>query len=80
MRFMVIYPATQDSEQEGALPDPQLMADMNKFIDELIKAGVLLPTMASTPLPKVLAFTSQARTAPSPTVPSPKPRNSSLAS
>ena len=42
MRFMVIYPATKDSEREGALPDPQLMADMNKFIDELINAGVLL--------------------------------------
>jgi hypothetical protein len=41
MRFMVIYKATKDSEQ-GALPDPQLMADMNKFIDELINAGVLL--------------------------------------
>ena len=41
MRFMVIYQATKDSEQ-GALPDPQLMADMNKFIDELINAGVLL--------------------------------------
>ena len=42
MRFMVIYKATKDLEQEGALPDPQLMADMNKFIDELINAGVLL--------------------------------------
>ena len=42
MRFMVIVKATKDSEQEGALPDPQLMADMNKFTDELIKAGVLL--------------------------------------
>ena len=42
MRFMVIYPATKDSEREGALPDPQLMADMNKFIDELIEARVLL--------------------------------------
>ena len=41
MRFMVIYPATKDSER-GAPPDPQIMADMNKFIDELIKAGVLL--------------------------------------
>jgi hypothetical protein len=39
---MVIYPATKDSEREGALPDPQLMTDMNKFIDELIKARVLL--------------------------------------
>ena len=42
MRFMVIYPATKDSEREGARPDPQLMADMNKFIDELIEARVLL--------------------------------------
>jgi hypothetical protein len=39
---MVIYKTTKDLEQEGALPDPQLIADMNKFIDELIKAGVLL--------------------------------------
>ena len=42
MRFMVIVKATKDSEREGALPDPQLMADMNKFTDELVKAGVLL--------------------------------------
>jgi hypothetical protein len=38
MRFMVIVKATKDSEVEGALPDPQLMADMNKFNDELVKA------------------------------------------
>ena len=42
MRFMVIVKATKDSEQEGALPDPQLIADMNKYTDELIKSGVLL--------------------------------------
>ena len=42
MRFMVIGKATKDSEQEGALPDPQLMADMNNYINELVKAGVLL--------------------------------------
>ena len=42
MRFMVIVKATKDSEQEGALPDPQLMADMNKYTDELVKAGVML--------------------------------------
>ena len=42
MRFMVIVKATKDSENEGALPDPQLMADMNKFNDELLEAGVLL--------------------------------------
>ena len=42
MRFMVIVKATKDSEKESVLPDPQLMADMNKFNDELVKAGVLL--------------------------------------
>jgi hypothetical protein len=42
MRFMVIVKATKDSENEGAPFDPQLMADMNKFNDELLEAGVLL--------------------------------------
>ena len=41
MRFMVIVKATAESEK-GALPDPQLMADMGKFNEELIKAGILL--------------------------------------
>jgi hypothetical protein len=42
MRFMVIVKATKDSENEDAPRDPQLMADMNKFNDELLEAGVLL--------------------------------------
>jgi hypothetical protein len=42
MRFMVIVKATAESEKEGALPDPQGIADMNIFIDELMAAGVLL--------------------------------------
>ena len=42
MRFMVIVKATAESEKEGALPDPQLMADMGKYNEELIKAGILL--------------------------------------
>jgi hypothetical protein len=41
MRFMVIVKATAQSEA-GGLPDPQLMADMGKFNEELVKAGVLL--------------------------------------
>jgi len=39
---MVIVKATAESEKEGALPDPKGIADMNKFTDELIAAGVLL--------------------------------------
>ena len=42
MRFMVIVKATKESEQEGALPDPQLLLEMGKYNEELIKAGVLL--------------------------------------
>ena len=42
MRFMVIAKATRESEKEGALPDPQLMAEMGKYNEELMKAGVLL--------------------------------------
>ena len=42
MRFMVIVKATPESEKDGALPDPHLMAEMGKFNEELIKAGVVL--------------------------------------
>jgi hypothetical protein len=42
MRFMAIIKAPAESEKEGALPDPQLMAEMGKYNEELIKAGVLL--------------------------------------
>jgi hypothetical protein len=41
MRFMVIVKATAQSEA-GDLPDPQLLADMGKFNEELVKAGVML--------------------------------------
>jgi hypothetical protein len=39
---MIIGKATAESEKEGALPDPQLMAEMGKFNEELIKAGIVL--------------------------------------
>ena len=42
MRFMVIVKATPESEKKGALPDPQLTAEMGKFNEELIKAGIVL--------------------------------------
>ena len=42
MRFMVIVKATPESEKEGALPDPQLLLEMGKFNEELMKAGVVL--------------------------------------
>jgi len=42
MRFMVIVKATAESEKEGALPDPQMIAEMGKYNEELIKAGIVL--------------------------------------
>lgn len=42
MRFMVIVKVSKDSDKEGALPDPKGIADMNKFNDELLEAGVLI--------------------------------------
>jgi hypothetical protein len=42
MRFMVIIKATAESEKEGAHPDPQMIAEMGKYNEELIKAGIVL--------------------------------------
>jgi hypothetical protein len=38
---MVIFKADADSER-GALPDPKVIDEMNKFTDELVAAGVVL--------------------------------------
>ena len=42
MRFMVIAKVSEGSENEVFMPSDQFMADMNKFNDELLEAGVLL--------------------------------------
>jgi hypothetical protein len=41
MRFMVLVPASPETEA-GVLPDEKLFADMGKFNEELVKAGVML--------------------------------------
>jgi hypothetical protein len=41
MRFMVMVRATKESER-GTLPDKRLLADMGRFNEELVKAGVML--------------------------------------
>jgi hypothetical protein len=41
MRFMVLVKADKASEG-GALPDKKLLAEMGKFNEELVKAGVML--------------------------------------
>jgi hypothetical protein len=41
MRFMMLVKASQDSEA-GVLPSKELIAEMGKYNEELVKAGVML--------------------------------------
>ena len=41
MRFMVIVKASPDSEK-GVMPTTEMLADMGKYNEELVKAGVML--------------------------------------
>ncbi len=41
MRFMVIVKANQDTEN-GVLPSERVLAEMGKYNEELVKAGVML--------------------------------------
>ncbi len=41
MRFMVLVKADEDSEA-GVMPSEQLLAEMQKYNEELVKAGVML--------------------------------------
>ena len=40
MRFMILVKATKDSEA-GKLPSAQLLEEMGKFNEELVKAGIM---------------------------------------
>src|SRR5215831_5238345 len=51
MRFMVMVRANKDSEA-GMMPDAKLLADMGKFNEELVKAGVLLAAEGLQPSSK----------------------------
>jgi hypothetical protein len=41
MKFMIIVKATQDSEA-GVMPSEQLLTEMGKYNEELVKAGIML--------------------------------------
>jgi hypothetical protein len=41
MRFMILVKANKDSEA-GVLPSEELLTEMGKFNEELVKAGILL--------------------------------------
>jgi len=51
MRFMVIVKADNDSEA-GVIPDKKLFAEMGKYNEELVKAGVLLAAEGLQPSSK----------------------------
>jgi|SRR5687768_4537689 len=51
MRVMVLVPGDKDSES-GVMPSEQLLSDMLKFNEELVKAGVMLAGEGLTPTSK----------------------------
>jgi hypothetical protein len=51
MRFMVMGMATKESEA-GAPPKPEAMAAMQKYNEELVKAGILLAAEGLAPTAK----------------------------
>jgi hypothetical protein len=51
MRFMVMVKANKDSEA-GVMPSEKLLADMGKYNEELVKAGVLLAAEGLQPSSK----------------------------
>src|SRR5437879_12365065 len=51
MRIMMIVKATKDSEA-GVMPSEKLMSEMQKYHEELQKAGVLLDASGLTPSSK----------------------------
>jgi hypothetical protein len=51
MRFMIMVPASKESEA-GILPDEKLFAAMGKFNEEMVKAGVMLAAEGLHPTSK----------------------------
>jgi len=63
MRCMVIVKATKESE-DGVLPSTELLTEMGKFNEELVKAGVMLAGEGLQPSSKGkrVRFSGQTRT------------------
>jgi len=63
MRVMVIVKANKDSE-EGVMPNQKMLAEMGKYNEELVKAGVLLAADGLHPSSKGkrVRFSGQQRT------------------
>ena len=63
MRFMVIVKANKDTEA-GVLPGQELLTEMGKYNEELVKAGVLLTADGLQPSSKgaLVKFSGEKRT------------------
>ena len=63
MRVMVIVKASKESEA-GVMPSQQLLSDMGKFNEELVKAGILLDAagLKATSKGKRVRFSGSRRT------------------
>ncbi len=63
MRFMMIVKASKESES-GVMPDEKILADMAKYNEELVKAGVLLDLSGLKPTSKGARIKYRAASAP----------------
>ncbi len=63
MRFMVIVKADKNSEA-GVLPSRELLTEMGKFNEELVKAGVMLAAEGLHASSKGRASSSREESAP----------------
>jgi hypothetical protein len=63
MRFCVMVRATKDSES-GAMPSEKMLAEMGRYNEELVKAGVMLAAKGCTPVRRERASAFPATSAP----------------
>ena len=57
MRFLVMHKSNEENEA-GVPPSPELMENMGKLMEESARAGVLLAAEGFTPAPRVRASLS----------------------
>jgi hypothetical protein len=74
MRFMVMVRANKDTEA-GVMPEERLLAEMGRYNEELVKAGIMLAGEGLHPSSKGPGSSSQVRAGRSSTGRSRRPRS-----